>query len=861
MAITALPTPPTRDDPTNFAARGDAFLAALPTFATEANAQADTVNIQTALTTASSAVSAASSKAALGAANYKGLWSSLTGALAVPASVTHSNVAWLLINNVADVTLSQPGVSADWIVLNTQAFEIGDIKQSAVAQGATWLPCDGSEYTTATYPTLGAALPNTSYDLENSSATMFTIGAGSIAYNGTNTYVMVDNSGTMSSSTDGVTWVERFIVSGSSPGALTYVGGYFCVGAVRGFYYSADGITWTFKYLHATQTIREVRFGASYFVALGDASSFNIFRSATINGTYTNYQGTTSGGSPNRLFFFGTRFYILGNGSASGNLWTSFAGDTWGQATGVANSQQLYDMDYDGTTNYVVVGTNGSLWSSSDNVNWTQSSAGSADFAKVRFANGLWIVCSGASPVSIIYTSTNASTWTSRTTGLTGPYWGLAFGNGRWLLGAGDNSLSRIAHSTDGTTWTIVTAYKFGDPSTNVRFVPLIYAGGKFVYSNGSAGVVHTATDAAGAWTTGKNQKWIGLNPSGTSDVWYADNGAGTLVLPASTGVLTTTDQVTYTYRPIASGAITGVNRIDYVGGAWFASGSTTSNALYRSTDAITWSQVLALASHTCTSVNYNGSQYLATLTYDGVGGKVRTSTDGLTWTERSVGGALPFYKSFWIGGAWIVYNNASIFRSTDGITWVEILSIASSAISNVKVVNGVMFVLTNRNFATSNYRSTDGLAFSKLSFQGTADTAYDVEYFSGKYVITAKPWTTSTLELRNTIWHSTDGTYFYPAMMPQEYADTVWGLKAIGSTLYALGTNWIYTSKDGVSWARFAVPRLSAAGNNVALINHASKVVLHTTSASFPASTTKFRVPEPTLQLGAPSFIKANYS
>ena len=39
MPITPLPTPvPTRADPANFAVRADAFLAALPTFATEANA-------------------------------------------------------------------------------------------------------------------------------------------------------------------------------------------------------------------------------------------------------------------------------------------------------------------------------------------------------------------------------------------------------------------------------------------------------------------------------------------------------------------------------------------------------------------------------------------------------------------------------------------------------------------------------------------------------------------------------------------------------------------------------------------------------------------------------------------------------
>jgi hypothetical protein len=44
MPITALPTPPSRSDPANFADRGDAFLGALPTFVTEANALATATN-------------------------------------------------------------------------------------------------------------------------------------------------------------------------------------------------------------------------------------------------------------------------------------------------------------------------------------------------------------------------------------------------------------------------------------------------------------------------------------------------------------------------------------------------------------------------------------------------------------------------------------------------------------------------------------------------------------------------------------------------------------------------------------------------------------------------------------------------
>lgn len=64
MTITALPTPPSRDDPSNFSARADAFLGALPTFATEANALAVDVNADAADATAAAAAAAAAAGAA-----------------------------------------------------------------------------------------------------------------------------------------------------------------------------------------------------------------------------------------------------------------------------------------------------------------------------------------------------------------------------------------------------------------------------------------------------------------------------------------------------------------------------------------------------------------------------------------------------------------------------------------------------------------------------------------------------------------------------------------------------------------------------------------------------------------------------
>lgn len=54
---------------------------------------------------------------ALAASNYKGVWSTLSGPLLIPASVSHAGSFWALLNSVADVAAETPGVSANWRVL------------------------------------------------------------------------------------------------------------------------------------------------------------------------------------------------------------------------------------------------------------------------------------------------------------------------------------------------------------------------------------------------------------------------------------------------------------------------------------------------------------------------------------------------------------------------------------------------------------------------------------------------------------------------------------------------------------------------------------------------------------------------
>lgn len=87
--------------------------------ATDAATSASTAATQAGNAAGSAVAAQAAAAASLGAANFKGNWSSLTGALNTPACVKHSGRFWLLLNNLADVTAATPGVSSAWTSLDS----------------------------------------------------------------------------------------------------------------------------------------------------------------------------------------------------------------------------------------------------------------------------------------------------------------------------------------------------------------------------------------------------------------------------------------------------------------------------------------------------------------------------------------------------------------------------------------------------------------------------------------------------------------------------------------------------------------------------------------------------------------------
>ena len=123
MTIDALPSAPVPTDTTaEFNTKAFALVAALNTFVGQVNTDVIAANASVSAAAANAATagnfattSSNASAASVAAANYKGEWSTLSGALNIPASVSYGGVIWVLKANLANVTTDTPGVSNQWL--------------------------------------------------------------------------------------------------------------------------------------------------------------------------------------------------------------------------------------------------------------------------------------------------------------------------------------------------------------------------------------------------------------------------------------------------------------------------------------------------------------------------------------------------------------------------------------------------------------------------------------------------------------------------------------------------------------------------------------------------------------------------
>ncbi len=300
-----------------------------------------------------------------------------------------------------------------------------------------------------------------------------------------------------------------------------------------------------------------------------------------------------------------TEYIVVGD---SGKIAISQDGESWNYRDGAINLGWPVGLPANDVTKinlkrYVVVGDGGWMASSIDGLTWTgqtglSSSAWGPRNINAVTNNGVVYLAVGAD--SCVATSTDGLTWSFQP-GLALTAWGVAdvytaLWNGTQFVigGAG----GRIATSVDGATW-IYSAVLAGDPAwgASTRLTTLVYSGSVIT------GYLALSKD--------NNKAAVSSNLS----TWTYD--AGLAAIPTSTpGIAGATFKTNFGFYAIGM-----MGEIYYrgLGGSW----QKIDSLQYPPWNSLSGSDIYW---------NTDRSEFIAV----GVGGRVATSSDGITWTYRT---------------------------------------------------------------------------------------------------------------------------------------------------------------------------------------------------------------------------------
>lgn len=397
-----------------------------------------------------------------------------------------------------------------------------------------------------------------------------------------------------------------------------------------------------------------------------------------------------------------------------------------------------------------------------------------------------------------------------------------------------------------GSTWDAVTP-------TDYIADGLLTATGDIIVASGSATPARLPIGSNGQYLTsnGTTATWV-TPPSATGATNLMGVGEFTTSLAADTyGVLSQAPAVFGTavidsgfHQVVAGSTITsvvvGLPQIEtaFVTTAsgnlefartWSFSGfilalnTNATSALYRSTDGVTFTQVIAA---NITNVEYVNGKYIAT----NGGTTIYHSTDGITWTSVVVGVngnySVAFGASLWVavGGSGSCYSSPDLVtwtsRSAGSTTFVKVIFESSIATPIFVAVGntGTLYSSTNGTTWTSRTSTMSGnitdavFAEGLFVIVGTSDAATSTNGTS---------WTGRTFTLTGSPKVLHDGTNFY-AYTP---ATTQWAKSADGTTWTAYtgagtignlvinglmitsDTYNLYASRDGSTWLKTKLP------------------------------------------------------
>ena len=302
----------------------------------------------------------------------------------------------------------------------------------------------------------------------------------------------------------------------------------------------------------------------------------------------------------------------------------------------------------------------------------------------------------------------------------------------------------------------------------------LTYSNGLYVYG-GNSGVLRTSTDGI---------TWTARTSGVTTAIKKLIYGDGLFVYSASNYMGISNNAITWTKIP--TGLIANEYtqyKIIYDGQKFISSGILGVNV---SLNGREWSNYFSTNISFNYALIYNNGLYIV----GGSNGLIKTSTDLVTWTTRSIGeNNNDFIRSLTYGNGLYVYggSNGVLGTSTDGITWTARTSGTTQTIQTLTYGNG-LYVYGGSNGVLGT--STDGITWTART-SGTTQTINALTYGDGLYIYGGSSGVLGT-SADGIIWETrTSGTN--QAINTLTYGD--------GLYVYGGNSGVLDTSTDGITW------------------------------------------------------------
>lgn len=508
-------------------------------------------------------------------------------------------------------------------------------------------------------------------------------------------------------------------------------------------------------------------------------------------------------------------------GAWTGHIITSVNGQSWSAANaGSLLNKQPQAIAY-GDGMFCVVGANDLLATSANGTTWQVSSAlpHSVQWQSVAFGNGRFVAsCAigiAAAPSTsrhFIATSEDAISWTLRDTGVT-PVPGngqdgfpaVAFDGNVFAivesLGSG-----RIYTSLDGITW-LGPTYK---PPQAFRAV----GGG-----NGTFVAVGQGREIAGFTNdnnpriiySGESANWTNVAGSDSptlslSGLVVPDSGDKYRVVVSSpSAAAVTSNAATLTVpEPVITITQQPTSQTSSGGEATFSVAATVSDSSslsyqWERRGVYTWAEGGSPMSRTdeTASIAYGNGVFVAVST----GSEYATSSDGVTWTRRSLPDGMS-WRVYFAGGQFVAVGNGTrIDTSPDGVTWTFRSSNAVGSTVNSMAYGDGAYILTAGQGGIAR-RSTNLSSWASTNLPNSRSWNA-VAFGQGLFVAVSSGLSGLSSDLAAI--SNTGGQFWSASTLPSA---SQWNSVAYGNGIFvAIGQGISAASSDGIAWTQGSLP------------------------------------------------------